>query len=145
MAISVKKITLWRAEVENKPGVLSSVLAPLAEVGADLQVVMGYRYTDEEDKAAIEVGTVSGRKPATAASKAGLAASDIPTLLIHGDNQPGVGHAIAQAVAEAGINVTFLVAQVVDSRFSAVMGFENEDGAKQATSLIKKAVKKIAP
>ena len=55
MAVSVKKVTLWRTEVENKPGALSSVLAPLAEAGADLQVVMGYRYHGEENKAAIEV------------------------------------------------------------------------------------------
>ncbi|MGO9115010.1 MAG: hypothetical protein ACLP9L_37845 [Thermoguttaceae bacterium] len=143
MALSVKKITLWRAEVENKPGVLSSVLAPLAEVGADLQVVMGYRYADEENKAAIEIGTVSGKKPATAASKAGLVASDIPTLLVHGDNRPGVGHVLAQAIAQAGINVTFLVAQVIDARFSAVMGFQDEEASKQATAIIKKAVKKI--
>ena len=34
MAVSIKKVTLWRTEVENKPGALSSVLAPLAEVGA---------------------------------------------------------------------------------------------------------------
>ena len=144
MALSVKKVTLWRAEVENKPGVLSSVLAPLAEVGADLQVVIGYRYADEENKAAVEICTVSGKKPAIAAGKAGLVASDVPTLLIHGDNKPGVGHAIAQAIAEAGINVAFLVAQVVDSRFSAVMGFEDEEDSKHATVIIKKAVKKIA-
>jgi hypothetical protein len=144
MAISVKKVTLWRTEVENKPGALSSVLAPLAEVGADLQVVMGYRYHDEQNKAAIEICTVSGKKPAIAASKAGLAASDIPTLLVQGDNRPGVGHAIAQAMAEAGINVMFLVAQVIDARFSAVMGFEDEPASQQATALIKKAVKKVA-
>jgi len=143
MALSVKKVTLWRAEVENKPGVLSGVLAPLAEVGADLQVVMGYRFADEENKAAVEIGTVSGKKPATAASKAGLVASDIPTLLIHGDNRPGVGHAIAQSIAEAGINVAFLVAQVIDDRFSAVMGFEDEEDSKQAATIIKKAVKNI--
>jgi len=143
MAFSVKKVTLWRAEVENKPGVLSSVLAPLAEVGADLQVVIGYRYADEENKAAVEICTVSGKKPAIAASKAGLLASDVPTLLIHGDNRPGVGHAIAQAIAEAGINVAFLVAQVIDKRFSAVMGFESEEDSKQATTIIKKAVKRI--
>ena len=41
MAVTVKKVTLWRTEVENKPGALSSVLAPLAEARADLQVVMG--------------------------------------------------------------------------------------------------------
>jgi hypothetical protein len=141
MAISIKKVTLWRTEVENKPGALSSVLAPLAEVGADLQVVMGYRYADEENKAAIEICTVSGKKPAVAASKAGLTASTIPTLLVHGDNRPGVGHAIAQAISQAGINVMFLVAQVVDTSFSAVIGFEEEEASKQAAPLIKKAVK----
>ena len=143
MPISVKKVKLWRTEVENKPGALSGVLAPLAEVGVDLQVVMGYRYHDEEDKAAVEICTVSGRKPALAASKAGLVASTIPTLLVHGDNSPGVGHAIAEAISVAGINVTFLVAQVVEARFSAVMGFETEEASKQATTLIKKAVKKF--
>ena len=72
-----------------------------------------------------------------------MAASAIPTLLVQGDNRPGLGHAIAQAIAEAGINVTFLVAQVIGTRFSAVMGFEDEAASKQATTLIKKAVKKI--
>ena len=143
MAVSIKKVTLWRTEVENKPGALSSVLAPLAEAGVDLQVVMGYHYPGEENKAAIEVSPVSGKKSTTAASKAGLAASAIPTLLVQGDDRPGLGHAIAQAIAEAGINVTFLVAQVIDTRFSAVMGFEDEAASKQATTLIKKAVKKI--
>jgi hypothetical protein len=141
MAISVKKVTLWRTEVENKPGALSAVLSPLANVGADLQVVMGYRYHDEENKAAIEICTVSGKKPALAASKAGLAASTIPTLLVQGDNRPGIGHNIAQALAEAGINVMFLVAQVVDTRFSVVMGFEDEEASKLATALIRKAAK----
>ena len=141
MAVSIKKVTLWRTEVQNKPGALSSVLAPLAEAGADLQVVMGYHYHGVGGRAAIEVCPVSGKKSTAAASKAGLAASAIPTLLVQGDNQPGLGHAIAQAIAEAGINVTFLVAQVIDKHFSAVMGFEDEAASKQATTLIKKAVK----
>jgi hypothetical protein len=143
MAVSVKKVTLWRTEVENKPGTLSAVLTPLAAVGADLQVVMGYRYPDEVNKAAIEVCTISGKKPTTAAIKAGLSASTIPTLLVHGDNHPGVGHAIAESVAEAGINVMFLVAQVVDTRFSAVIGFEDEPASEQAVAIIKKAIKKL--
>ena len=143
MAVSIKKVTVWRTEVENKPGALSSILAPLAEAGADLQVVMGYRYPGEVHKAAIEVCPVSGKKSTAAASKGGLAASTIPTLLVQGDNRPGLGHAIAQAIAEAGINIAFLVAQVIDTRFSAVMGFEDEAASKQATMLIKKAVRRI--
>ena len=142
MAVSVKKVTLWRTEVENKPGTLAKILAPLAEAGADLQVVMGYHH-QAGDMAVIEVCPVSGRKTTAAADRAGLKAAAVPTLLVHGDDKAGLGSAIAQAIAEAGINVAFLVAQVVDARFSAVMGFEDEVASTQATALIKKAVKKI--
>ena len=31
MAVTIKKVTLWRTEVDNKPGALSTVLTPLAE------------------------------------------------------------------------------------------------------------------
>ena len=41
MAVTVKKAVLWRTQIENRPGMLASTLAPLAEAGADLQVVMG--------------------------------------------------------------------------------------------------------
>ncbi len=143
MAVTVKKIVVWRTDAEDKPGALSNVLAPLAEVGADLQVVMGYRCPGSKNKAAIEVGPLSGKKATTAARKAGLAVSAIPTLLVQGDNRPGLGHAIAQAIAAAGINVSFFVAQVVDVHFSAVLGFADEAVSKQAATLIKKAVAKI--
>jgi hypothetical protein len=144
MAISIKKVTLWRTEVANQPGTLGQVLGPLAEAGANLQVVMGYRYPGNEKQAAIEVAPVSGRKLTAAANKAKLAASDIPTLLIQGDDAPGLGQAIAAALADAGINICFLVAQVIEGRFSAVVGFDDEAGAREANSLIKKAARKLA-
>lgn len=143
MAVSIKKITLWRTKVENKPGALCGVLAPLAEAGADLQVVMGYHYHGAGDTAVVEVFPVSGKKSAAAAGKVGLQAAAIPTLLVQGENKPGLGHAVAQAIAEAGINVNFLVAQVIGEQYSAVMGFDDEAGAKQATALVKKAVKRF--
>ena len=45
MAVTVKKITLWRKELENQTGTLARALEPLAGVGIDLQVVMGYRHS----------------------------------------------------------------------------------------------------
>ena len=54
-----------------------------------------------------------------------------------------MGHAIGPAIAEVGINVAFLVAQVIGAQFSTVMGFADEAASKQATAIIKKAVKKI--
>src|SRR5260370_11104791 len=56
MAVSVRKITLWRVEVDNAPGALASKLEPLAQLGADLQVVMGYNMGPQ--RAVIELNPV---------------------------------------------------------------------------------------
>jgi hypothetical protein len=141
MAITVKKITLWRAEVDNQPGVLAKTLEPLATAGADLKVVMGYRHPTADGKATIELFPVSGRKAATAAGRAGLSAAKIPALMVEGDNKPASGCAIAQAIAAAGINMAFFVAQAIGRKFVAVIGFESEDDARKATPAIKKGAK----
>lgn len=139
MAVTVKKATLWRNEVANRPGTLANTLAPLASAGADLQVVMGYSMPGDETKSVIEVYPVTGRKAMSGAQNAGLGASKIPSLLVEGDNKPGLGHSIAKAIGDARINIAFLVAQVVGRRYSAVIGFDSEDDARNATTLIKKA------
>jgi hypothetical protein len=142
MAITVKKSVLWRAEVDNRPGALASTLEPLAQAGADLQVVMAYRYPGA-DKAAVELHPISGRKPIAAAQTAGLARSSIPVLLVEGDNRPGLGYALAKAIGDAGVNMSFVMAQVISRRYSAVFGFENEADVAKAASLIKKAAAPI--
>ncbi len=100
---------------------------------------MVYRYPGGENRAAIELYPVSGRKSAAAAQTAGLAPSSISTLVVEGDNRPGLGHAIAIAVGDAGINMSFVMAQVVGRKYSAVFGFENEVDASKAATLIKRA------
>jgi hypothetical protein len=138
MAITVKKAVLWRTEVDNRPGALASALEPLAQAGADLQVVMAYRYPGA-DKGAVELHPISGRKPIAAAQTAGLARSSIPILLVEGDNRPGLGYALAKAIGDAGVNMSFVIAQVISRRYSAVFGFENEADVAKAATLIKKA------
>jgi len=141
MPVTVKKIVLWRTEVENQPGALASAIEPPAQAGADLKVIMGYRHPTAKGKAAIEVFPITGKKVIKAAGTAGLSAAAIPALLVEGTNQPGFGHQIAQAMAAAGINLAFFVAQVIGSMFSVVIGFETEDDAAKAVPLIKKAAK----
>jgi hypothetical protein len=139
MAVSVRKVVLWRKEVENRPGALANALSSLAQAGADLQVVMAYRYPGEESKAAIELYPVTAKKSVAAAQEAGLNASSIPALLLDGDNRPGLGHDISQALADAGINIDFLVGQVVGRKYSAVLGFDSDADATKAVTLIRKA------
>src|SRR5271156_6100290 len=77
MPVTVKSISLWRKEAENKTGLLAQTLEPLTKAGADLGVVMGYRLPGNEAKAAIEIYPVSGKKVKAAATETGLAASAI--------------------------------------------------------------------
>jgi len=139
MAISVKRITLWRGKVEDRPGALADVLQPLAAAGADLQVVMGYHEPGEKLRAVIELYPVSGKKLTAAAQGAGLSAAPMPALLVNGDNRPGLGHAMSRAIGDAGISLSFLVAQTVGRKYSAVFGFSSEADAVRAAKLIKSA------
>src|ERR1700757_82155 len=142
MPVKVKRITLWRKELENRAGTLAGTLEPLANAGADLQVVMGYRYPGDSMKAAVELYPIGNKKATQAAMGAGLAASTIPALMVEGDNRAGLGHRMTQAIAEAGVNLDFLVAQVIGRKYSAVVGFQNDADADKASALIKKAAKK---
>jgi len=138
MAVTVRNVTIWRKEVENQPGELAAALEPLAKAGASLKVLMGYRLPGEEGKAAIELYPVAGKKAAAAAASAGLAASSIPALHVEGDDKPALMHAMASALAGAGINISFLIAQVVGSKYTAIWGFETEEAAQKAAALIRK-------
>ena len=139
MPVTVKKVALWRRELDNRPGALARVLEPLARAGTDLQVAMGYRLPGDESRAAVEVAPVTSRKAIAAAQGAGLQPSGIPTLIVAGDNRPGLGFAISQGMAEAGINMAFLVAQAVGRRYAAIFGFESDADADRAAAIIRKA------
>jgi hypothetical protein len=140
MAVSIRKITLWRTEVPHRPGALADLLEPLAEAGADLQIVMGYRIPGKESRAVIEMAPVGTRKVAQAAQRRGLAPGGAPTLLVVGDNRPGLANRIARALSDSGVNIAFLVAQVVGRRYSAVFGFASEADLDKAADRIRAAV-----
>jgi len=136
MAISVRKTSLWRREVDNKPGTLARTLQPLADAGADLEIVMAYGIGN---KAAIEVAPITGKRVTASAATAGLAESRVPAVVVTGDNRAGIAHAFARAIGDAGINLSFLVAHAVGNRFSSVFGFESEADADRAIPLLKNA------
>ena len=141
MAVTVKRITLWRKEVNDQPGKLADTLCPLAPAGVDLQVVMAYRYPGNEHKAAFEAYPITGKKAIAAAREAGLSETSIASLLVQGDNKAGIGYAISRALAGANVSMIFLMAQVIGRKYSMVIGFSSDADAKAAAAWIKKAVK----
>jgi hypothetical protein len=139
MAVTIRKVTLWRRDLDNRPGALARVLEPLAAAGTDLQVAMGYRIPGHESRAVVELAPVTGRRASAAAEAAGLAPSPIPTVVVEGDDAPSVGLAQSRALGAAGINIAFLIAQTLGRRYSAVFGFETQADADRAVTLLKRA------
>jgi hypothetical protein len=85
---------------------------------------------------------VAAKKATAAAKGAGLTAAGISALHVEGDNRAGAGAAITRALADAGVNLDFLVAPGSGRNFSVVLGFDNDADADKATALIKKALAK---
>ena len=139
MAISVKKVTLWRREMDDRPGTLAQVLAPVAGSGASLRVVMAYRYPEPAGRAAVELAPVSGNRATKAAQAAGLSPAEIGALLVEGDDRPGLGQTLSDALGQAGINLHFLMALVSGRRYAAVFGFGSNADADRAVPIIKKS------
>ena len=140
MALTVKKAVFWRKDVEDQPGVLAEILEPLAQARANFKAVVGYAFPGG-GRAAINLYPVTGAKVTAAARGQGLAADATATLLVEGDDRPGLGREIASAISGAGINLRLVIAQVVGRRFSAILGFRNEADARKASTLIKKAAR----
>lgn len=139
MAALIRPIVLWRTEVDHQPGMLAQKLEPLAAAGANLRVVMGYRLPGDHARAAIEIFPVSGARATEAAQAAGFRDAGISALHVEGDNRAGLGHAIASALAGAGINIAFLLGQVSGARHTLILGFENREDADRAVPLIRTA------
>ena len=109
MAMTVKRIGLWRSEVANEPGALARTLEPLAASRASVRVVMGY-------------------------CSHLIRPADTP------HRQRGCLREDRRALRAEGIP-TFVIAQVVGRRFSAVIGFADAAAADSATRLVKAACK----
>lgn len=140
MATAIGKIQVWRAVVENRPGALDAILEPLANAGADLSIVFGWVDPADPTKGVVEVAPIKGRKLTDAAKQAGLSPVEVPVLVVQGPNKPGLGHQLAAALAQAGINLKFLAAQVVGRNYSAVFGFESSADVTKAQRVIKAAL-----
>ncbi len=141
MATKVKRITLWRAEVQDRSGALAEMLEPLAAAKGSMQAVMAYRQPGDTTRAVVEVWPISGRKLSLKAEGAGLRPASLPALLVSGPDKSGVGYKMARAVADAGISMTFLIAQVVGRSYSAVLGFDSDEACGQAAKLIARALR----
>lgn len=141
MSVIIKRATLWVTETPNTPGVLGAKLGPLADQGVDLDLLMGYSHPDKS-RATIEVFPVTDARAQRAARAAGFSKAPFPCVVITGPNRAGLGRDVASALADAGININFFVAQVIGRKYTGMFSFEADSEADLAVRILRAATRR---
>ena len=140
MAYTVSKVEIWTGEIEDQVGGLAGKLEPLANAGADLEVVIARRQPDRPGKGVVFVGPVPGAKARQAATAAGLSkAGNMAALRVEGPNKAGAGYRLTRALADSGLNLRGLSAAVLGSKFVAYLAFDSDGDADKASRLLRAA------
>ena len=141
MAVRIKRIGLWRTAVPNRPGAVAEALEALAQGNADLKVVRVRGLPGGAGRHTVEVYGGESKRAAVAARAAGFSLAPATTVLLQGDDRPGLAYAIANAVAWAGLGVRDLEGEVVGTRYSAILTFNSEEDAERAVAVIRKVTR----
>jgi len=139
MALEVSRIDIWVAGIEDRPGGLAEKLAALAAAGAQLQFVLARRAPDKPGSAVVFLTPVKGSRQIKAAKEAGFHKSQsLRALRVEGRDKPGLGAAITQALADAGINLRGLSAAVVGRRFVLHLALDSSADATKAARILRR-------
>jgi len=137
MPYSITKVDIWTGEMEDQVGGLTAKLEPLADAGADLEVVIARRQPDKPGKGVVFLGPVAGAKAVKAAEAAGLVrAQEMAALRVEGTNKPGECSRVTRLLADAGINLRGLAAAVAGNKFVMALGFDSDADATKASKLL---------
>jgi hypothetical protein len=137
MNLTVTKVDVWAAHIEDKPGSLAKLLGALAGAGASLECVIARRDPSKTGKGVAFLTPVQGANVRKAAKAQGLVpAEKLATLKAEGNDAPGLGFRITSAIADAGVNLRGVSGAVVGRKFVVYLGFDgNTDAAKAARAL----------
>ncbi|OGQ73420.1 MAG: amino acid-binding protein, partial [Deltaproteobacteria bacterium RIFCSPLOWO2_12_FULL_57_22] len=91
MPYSIRKVDVWAAEIDDRPGGLTGKLEALAKAGASLEFIIARRAPDKPGKGVVFLTPVRGAKQTGAAINAGLGTTDsLHSVRVEGPDRPGL-------------------------------------------------------
>jgi len=139
MALEVKRVDVWAAGIEDKPGGLAAKLAVLSEAGSDLEFVIARRAPEKRGKGVVFLTPLKGAAQHKAAKLAGFRKTEsLHSVCIEGANKAGMGATITQALAKAKINLRGLSAAAIGRRFVAYLALDTTADATKAVRILRK-------
>jgi predicted amino acid-binding ACT domain protein len=138
MKLNVTRPQIWVAGLQDRPGALAEKLVALSAAGVDLEFVLARRQPDKPGTGVVFLSPIRGARQSAAARKQGVRKSkSLHAVRVDGTDRPGLGAALTQALADAGINLRGLSAAVVGRRFVVHAAFDKPTDAAKAVRIIK--------
>ncbi len=138
MANKIMKVKVWSADIEDRCGATAEKLTGLSEAGADLHFVLARRKPGNPAKGVLYVAPVNGREQEEAACQAGFAPAEyFACLVVQGENKPGLGTRLLQALAKANLNLRGMSASVIGKQFTALIAFDNMSDADYGMTILR--------
>ena len=139
MKLEVTRVEVWIASMKDTPGALAAKLAPLSQAGADLEFVFARRSPEKPGTGVVFIAPVKGARQAAAAKKAGFKKGKrLFAICVTGANKAGMGKAITEAVAAAGLTMQGFSAHVIGRKFVLHIAFASSAAATKAARVIRK-------
>jgi hypothetical protein len=137
MALEIRRVQVWSAEIPDRPGAAAAELERLAQAGANLDYVATRPHPTKPGYGVLFLAPITGPAQTQAARDAGLGpALDLAMLCVRGDNRAGIGYQLMSRLAVAGINLRGLSISAVDNRFAAYLALDNADVATLAVQVL---------
>jgi hypothetical protein len=138
MSLTITKMDVWAAPIEDKPGGLAKLLGSLSDAGANLECVIARRDVSKPGTGVAFLTPLKGASVLKAArAEGGVPAEKVATLKVEGNDAPGLGFRITAAVADAGVNLRGVSGAVVGRKFVAYLGFDSKADADKAARALK--------
>jgi len=142
MPYSIRKVDVWAAEIDDRPGGLAEKLAALAKAGASLEFIIARRAPDKPGRGVVFLTPIKGAAQKRAATEAAFnTTSSLQSVRVEGPDRPGLGTKMTRALADAGVNLRGVSAAALGRKSVAYFAFDSADDAANAVKLLKKALK----
>lgn len=139
MRFLVQHVDVWAATIKDGVGGLADVLTALRDEGANLQSIIARRAPDKPGTGVVFVTPLQGDREIAAAAQVGFNVTQtLHSVRVLGPDKPGVAAEIAQALADAGINLRGFSASVIGNQFIAYVAVDSRQDADRAEQVLKK-------
>lgn len=141
MRLTMTRVDVWEAEIDDKPGAVDRALRGIADCGADLEFLVARRLPEKPGKGLVLLAPLKGKTQTERAREAGFRrSSEMALLKILGPNDPGISSKVTQAIAGAGVSMASLTGTVYGPRFLLYAEFDNAKALTKAKTALKKCL-----